>query len=341
MSRVRTNSLGLRVGDFVEVRSEEEILATLDDQGALDNLPFMPEMLSFCGQRVRVEKRADKTCNTITVMESRRLRDTVHLEGLRCNGQAHGGCQADCLIFWKEAWLKRIPVLSSQDPAPSTGLRCDRGRLTQLTLRSDPPKTDEPYYRCQITDLLKASTPMQWWDMRQYWRDYWSGNVGLITMFKAFLFRVFLELLHIGVGYRALLWTYERFQKLTGGTPYPLRNGNLDKTPKETLDLRPGELVQIKPYEEILATLSKKNKNRGLWFGPEMVPYCGELRRVRARVEHIIEESTGRMMQLPGDCVVLEGVICRAEYSENRLFCPRNLFPYWREIWLRRAERQP
>ena len=38
-----------------------------------------------------------------------RMRNAVHLEGLRCDGQAHGGCQAGCLLYWKEAWLRRVP----------------------------------------------------------------------------------------------------------------------------------------------------------------------------------------------------------------------------------------
>lgn len=50
--------LNLRVGELVEVRSEAEILATLDENGELENLPFMPEMLQFCGQRFRVDKLA-------------------------------------------------------------------------------------------------------------------------------------------------------------------------------------------------------------------------------------------------------------------------------------------
>src|SRR5437879_2858575 len=108
MSNHKVLSLELRVGDEVEVRSEQEIFATLDEQGALDGMPFMPEMLEYCGKRFRVAKRADKTCNTITVMESRRIRHAVHLEGLRCNGSAHGNCQAECFLFWKEAWLKRV-----------------------------------------------------------------------------------------------------------------------------------------------------------------------------------------------------------------------------------------
>ena len=46
---------GLHVGDLVEVRSAEEIVATLDERGELENLPFMPEMLKFCGQRLSVD----------------------------------------------------------------------------------------------------------------------------------------------------------------------------------------------------------------------------------------------------------------------------------------------
>ena len=42
--------LDLRPGEWVEVRSAPEILATLDEQGALDGLVFMPEMLKYCGR---------------------------------------------------------------------------------------------------------------------------------------------------------------------------------------------------------------------------------------------------------------------------------------------------
>jgi len=349
MSMARTPPLRLRVGDLVEVRSEQEILATLDESGAIEGLPFMPEMLEFCGKRFRVEKRADKTCNTITVMESRRLYDTVHLEDLRCSGQAHAGCQAQCYLFWKEAWLKRVDDRSDNQSAPRPALpsapsgaelRCDRSRLEQNTRRFDAPNDGEIYYRCQATDLLKASTPLPWWDLRQYARDVFSGNIGAMDLLKAALFHLFQKTLRI-TAYRAQIRAYNCLQSWRGGAPYPFLWGTLDKTPRETLDLRPGELVQIKPYEEILGTLSIKNKNRGLLFGPEMVPYCGSVRKVRARVEHIVDEKTGKMMKLPGECLILDGVVCRAAYSEKRLFCPRNIFPFWREIWLKRVEQSP
>src|SRR6266404_8429788 len=92
-------ALNLRAGELVQVRSEPEILSTLDANGRLDALPFMPEMLQYCGQRFRVYKRADKTCDNIKDWNLRRVRNTVHLTGVRCDGSAHGGCDAGCLIF--------------------------------------------------------------------------------------------------------------------------------------------------------------------------------------------------------------------------------------------------
>jgi hypothetical protein len=34
---------------------------------------------------------------------------------------------------------------------------------------------------------------------------------------------------------------------------------------------------------------------------------------------------------------VLEQVWCSGELSKYRLFCPRAIYPYWREIWLERV----
>jgi hypothetical protein len=63
---------------------------------------------SSTGRRFQVTKPGDKTCDTVTGRYvGRRMENTVHLEH-RCDGRAYGGCQAGCLIFWKEAWLKPI-----------------------------------------------------------------------------------------------------------------------------------------------------------------------------------------------------------------------------------------
>jgi hypothetical protein len=58
---------------------------------------------------------------------------------------------------------------------------------------------------------------------------------------------------------------------------------------------------------------------------------------VRRRVERIIDERTGRMLKLKNPCITLEGVACKAEYSNCRLVCPRAIPSYWREAWLERV----
>jgi len=53
MNKTFTPPLCLRSGEWVQVRTKEEILATLDLNGRLDELPFMPEMLQYCGMTMR------------------------------------------------------------------------------------------------------------------------------------------------------------------------------------------------------------------------------------------------------------------------------------------------
>jgi len=105
------------------------------------------------------------------------------------------------------------------------------------------------------------------------------------------------------------------------------------------LDLKPGEYVRIKTQTEIEQTLHKDGKNRGLWFDPEeMAPYCGRVVKVHKSVTKIIDEPTGKMLHMKQPCIMLEGVVCQAEYASCRLNCPRAITSYWREIWLERVE---
>jgi hypothetical protein len=115
---------------------------------------------------------------------------------------------------------------------------------------------------------------------------------------------------------------------------YPFVAGRLEKTHVEMLDLQPAELVRVRSKEEIIATLDKNNRNRGLLFDSEMLPYCGGIYRVLRRVNHIIDEKTGKMMDMKYPCIVLEGVFCRSDY--HRL-CPKAIYSYWRENWLIRV----
>ena len=170
----------LRPGDVVEVRSEAEILATLDGDGALDRLPFMPELLAHVGRRYTVSRRVDKICNTLDATGSRRMYDTVYLEDLRCNGSGHDGCQARCRIYWKEAWLRRVDDHSG---AADPGDQGDEG-ITELeglarsgtrTVRELEGEQVE-VWRCQATDALKFSERLKTSNLPQYWREFRNGN---------------------------------------------------------------------------------------------------------------------------------------------------------------------
>jgi hypothetical protein len=109
------------------------------------------------------------------------------------------------------------------------------------------------------------------------------------------------------------------------------------RTPSRKLDLQPGELVRVRSHQEILETLDENLNNRGMCWDPEMVPYCGGTYRVLRRVNTIIDEKTGRVQRMKNECIQLEDVVCRACYAKYRRFCPRSIFPYWREIWLERV----
>jgi hypothetical protein len=178
---------------------------------------------------------------------------------------------------------------------------------------------DEERFSCQATELNKATTPLAWWDVRQYIRELRSNNVGGFEFIRVIAIAAF-----------------NLIQRRCHGRPYPCVRGTLTKTPRQVMDLQPGETVQVKTQEEIEATLDTRRKNRGLWFDEEMVQYCEGQFKVSKRVEKIINEKTGKMMRLPNDCIVLEGVTCSGHVSSKRLFCPRSIFPYWREIWLKR-----
>ena len=98
--------LKLKPGELVKIRSEKEILATLDSKGKYKRLSFMPEMLKFCGKKFRVLKRIDNYI--VEGLGMRKLKNTVILDGVFCDGSWHGKCDRTCFCLWREKWLKRV-----------------------------------------------------------------------------------------------------------------------------------------------------------------------------------------------------------------------------------------
>lgn len=312
----------LRVGDLVEVRSSSEILSTLDSNGSLDNVPFMPEMVAHLGGRFRVAHRAEKICDLVGPGGSRRMRDTVYLEDLRCSGAGHGGCQAECRFYWKEAWLKRVSGDDAMSgPVDDASVR----ELTEIATANTRPqgwdgKSDS--FRCQATEALRATEPLRGSDPLQYVREVRSGNVSILRVLR--------------VVARATWWKLGRRTGLRRDLPRPPTGTHAAEA--ERLDLKPGEWVEIRTAEEIVRTLDDRGTNRGLFVTPEVLSSCGRRARVRKRIERVISERDGEMLHLKNDCIMLEGVVCTGETAPGFWFCHREAYPFWREAWLKRVE---
>ncbi|ETT25483.1 hypothetical protein RR21198_3779 [Rhodococcus rhodochrous ATCC 21198] len=313
---------GLRAGDVVEVRSPKEIMATLDERGELENLPFMPEMLEFCGRQLTVHKVAHKLCDTIGGSGMRRMENAVHLTDSRCNGASHGGCQTACSLYWKEAWLRRVP-----GPAPASS-PIDL-TLLETNTRKEPGPDREPRYSCQATELLRAApTCLPFRDLGQYVMDARTGNVSPVESIVAFLIAFFNRLQGLS---RRIAPRRLRFRD---GLRWGFLEGKVvGRTPTAHLNLQPGEMVRIRSKEEILATLDENLLNRGMGFEEEMAWYCGRTARVQARVSKCLDEKTGKLLTMKNPCIILEDVVCTGRYNVS---CPREFVPFWREIWLER-----
>jgi hypothetical protein len=296
-------NIGFCLNEVVEVKSAPEISRTLDTNGTLEGLPFMPEMLEYCGKRFLIYKHADKTC--VEGYGMHKMDDTVFLQGVRCNGQSHDGCQKFCLIFWKTAWLKKI----GNDVQPI--------KVIQESEIKNLKTKDADKYFCQSTELARATRPLPWWNLQQYINDIKSGQLSAFEIFK----HLFITVL-------------SKFQRVLSRGNYVRVRGSLTKTPKEILELREGDWVEVKSLGEIQQTLDSQGRNRGLELSAEMVPYCGKKLKVVARVDKIILEITGLMQKIDGT-VLLEGSACDGSFHRG---CPRNNYFLWRDIWLKKID---
>jgi hypothetical protein len=287
------------VGEVVEIRSYDEIVATLDADGCVNALPFQAEMRRFCGQRARIFRRVDKIYDYGRSKTLRRLDDVFLLTHLRCDGSAHGGCQAACYLMWKSAWLKHVDGSRARTSAPGAESPTESGRR----------------YVCQFTQLAAASTAMSPLDFRQDLRPLLAGNLTLAAFCLGMMTRVF-----------------RRFQELRGGVGYPaMPKPAAHAPPAPPRSLVPGDRVRIRAGDEIARTLSRDGRNRGLWFDPDMLKYSGQSCVVGKRIERIIDDATGLMREMKSPCVVLEDV----DYAgESLRFVAQEEHLYWREVWL-------
>ena len=293
-------------GDVVEVLPWNELMHTLDASGTVDALPFMPEMLPYCGKRLIITKRLERTCEDIEG-GMRRIRNVVFLNDLRCDGSAHGGCQKGCSILWKDDWLRR--------PEDTKESQLESHPTSAYPF---PYSFGDGHYICQSTELLRATSHLSPLDFGSYLRDVRAQTYSALEMVKVLSFAIKHRI-------------RSRIQKKS----HRFLEGGSIKTPTESLSLQPGDWVRVKTPEAIAQTLNKEGKNRGLAFTVEMLPFCGRTFRVLTRLEKMMNESTRQLIPVE-NTVILEGVTCDGCHI-LRGGCPKNNHHYWREIWLERV----
>jgi hypothetical protein len=290
---------------LVTVRSEAEILETLDDNGTLDGLPFMPEMRRFCGRDFHVRSRADRTI--ADKLGYRRMEDAVHLTAAYCDGAAHDGCGRRCSLYWKERWLRRatgtVEDREARAPAPAPAEGCVRLRVRQ---------DDGDHYFCQGTELAKATSLLRLRHVDLHLSAFWNESVDPVNLMRSF-----------AIYARDLVVD---FSQLSGPC--------VGRTPSVSLGLRPGEQVRVKSRAEILATLDARGQNRGLEFSREMLRFCGQRFTVLARVDRSIADNDAVAHNCK-DTVILDGAVYN---NLARLSVPREEYVFWHECWLERVE---
>lgn len=299
------------VGELVRIRSLEEIAATLDANGCLDGLPFMPEMAKYCGTTGTVFRYVDKIYDYGGRKDLRRMKDAVLVAGLRCDGSAHDGCQARCYLLWKTAWLT-----AADAPVAAASVERSGPRLAPTVVKETAG--NDKRYICQFTELVRASSRMSPRDPRRDLRPLIGGNVTIAAFAVAMLTRLF-----------------NAAQRLRGGIGFPAnRPSSTTTSPRMDLDLQPGESVRVRDPERIFETLDRVGKNRGLWFDRDMLKHTKQHFKVLARVDRIIDDANGRMRPMKTPCIVLDGVDASGEVLD---FCPQHDLVFWREAWLERS----
>jgi len=271
----------------------------------------MPEMIDFCGKQLRVSKRVVKTCFYTTLgasgMRKFSADDVVILDGARCSGADHDGCEKACAMFWREGWLRKVGDITASSSVGNEGQEQLR---TGLKTRTGPTT-----YFCQASELLRSTENLSRVDrLATCISEVRSGNCTSAEMIQ-----------------RMAIWMFWRIRRVFLGR---YARGNGKSTPAESLNLQSGQLVQVKPMESITQTLDETAHNRGLYFTPAMRDLCGEQHRVERRIDKIIVDGTGEMRRLR-NTVYLEGSLCGCACVAFG-GCPRSEYAYWREIWLHR-----
>jgi hypothetical protein len=104
---LNTDSTEINTGDYVRVRSKEELLALMEQKEY--KCPIMSEMYEGCEKIYRVIRKVDHFYDEVK-QKMCKCKDIFLLEGSTCSGQMGSfpePCDLDCFFFWHKDWLEK------------------------------------------------------------------------------------------------------------------------------------------------------------------------------------------------------------------------------------------
>src|SRR5262249_52673091 len=148
------------------------------------------------------------------------LKGAVHLDDLRCDGNSHGGCNAHCLIFWKEEWLEPAASVVENDHP-------DELDLAFLADLDRAQHSGDTRYSCQATELPRFTQALPWWSPRQYVDDVRGGNQSVRSILELGFLKFVQNRLEGGFAFRIWLSVYNALQGRLGGVPRTIEQGGV------------------------------------------------------------------------------------------------------------------
>jgi len=101
-------------------------------------------------------------------------------------------------------------------------------------------------------------------------------------------------------------------------------------------DLVVGDLVEVRPWPEIRATLDERGCLEQLPFMPEMLAMCGQRAYVFRCVHRLFDYRKSRRMRHMDGAVLLVGAVCSGSDHGG---CEAACHTIWKSAWLRRVDR--
>lgn len=107
-SPTEANHEMIKAGDLVQVRSKNDIKATLNAWNEYKGCAFIDDMWDYCGSTQRVFKKVQNFVDERDY-KMKRVKGIYLLENVFCQGtKVMGRCDRSCFFFWREEWLEKL-----------------------------------------------------------------------------------------------------------------------------------------------------------------------------------------------------------------------------------------